>query len=363
MGKCTSTDINQEQSNTLLRAISSFIWADTNPSTIVDYVCAQLDIPAPETPAPEISAANWCLLTCISSCLFKYAVLTPPSSYTYVSKPTTYTCVVSCFPVFPGETSSSSGAGAPTGSAAAENLAKWKDEQADKVINNLFEGNMDWLQSMLNMSLTNLAITIASYSTWIAIQAEHLSEVTAANIMKRIGDAIETVAATLKKTQDFANAAVDMELALATGQTELIVPPIVVAQHAHFTGVILAKNVWGALTKQAGFITDFIGDTGEFIEHLGQFMHDAADMLWDLKTIAFSLACLATTIYHIKKQISDIVDRMDKAVKSTETMLSTSAATFESQIKNAVSEKVNMDEFNSKIKSTISGKARKLGIS
>jgi len=52
-----------------------------------------------DIPVPEVSATNWCLLTCISSCAFNNVTFTSDEIYTYIDKTRTYNCMVSCFPL------------------------------------------------------------------------------------------------------------------------------------------------------------------------------------------------------------------------------------------------------------------------
>ena len=350
MAACENIDITQDQTTEILQTIYVMLSTNVPPYTIVDYVCATVDIPSPNIPAPEVSATNWCLLTCISSCLYRHTYFTQPSTYTYFNKPETYTCLTSCFPIFPGESSSSGGGGAPADSPAAENLDKWNAEHQKNVLDQLKSGIV-WLQDILDRAFSNLAITCGSFAVWIAMLAEHYSEVTIANISKKIGAAIDWIAKAIKAGADILNGYATQAKAYLTGATDTN------AGHLHPTLKQLGHATQHAMTSIKGFLTDIMKNAGQYMEQIGDFLKDMADRMWDLKEIAFAAAALAAMIKEIISLIEWTFKRIKEIIKAAKKVIENIKDKYIDQAKNKVKEKVNIEKINGMIEPTSNNKS------
>ncbi len=347
MARCDNIVITLEEKDRIIPVLSGMIFADIAPSTIVDYICAEINIPLDE-PAPQVSATNWCLLTCISAAVFTTSLFTPPTSYTYVNKPYTYMRALTCFPVFPIEESGGGdgggGGGAPPNEAEVENLEKWKDEQIHNVELEL-ELGLEWLDDILHRAFLNLSITCASYAVWIAMLVEHMIEVTVATGVKQVGSKIKIVAETLANTADMAAAAADTAAAAVSESTEFIregsAPP-----HTHATVKIFLSNVKGAWSGLRNLLTKIVQHIGDAIEQIGQFLHDAADILWDSKEIAFAFASLAAMIHQIMILIEHTFMRIEDIIDAAMHTIETIAEKYAEQIMEKLGEILMIDEFN-----------------
>jgi hypothetical protein len=344
---CTNIDVTKEQTAEILQTIYTMISTNYPPYTIVDYVCAAVDISTDGVAAPEISATNWCLLTCVSSCLYKHSLFNAPSTYAYVNKPETYTCVTSCFPQFPMESASSSGGGVPPlSNAAIDNLSKWDGEQKKNVMDEL-EAGINWLKDILKRAFSNMSLTSASFAVWIAMLAEHLAEVTAANFTKKIGAAIDWISKAWKAAKDMANAAIDWAKTALTTKTDNNVD----TTWGHFS-----KAVQGALTKVGGFITDMMKNAGQYIEQLGEFLYDSADRLYDLKEIAFAALALGAMLKEIMDLIKWTYDRVKQIIKAALSIIETLKEKYLSQSTNKKAEKIDYMKYAGMIKDTVNNK-------
>ena len=347
MAACINIDVTKEQTTEILQTIYTMISTNYPPYTIVDYVCAAVDIPTDGVVAPEVSATNWCLLTCVSSCLFRHSLFNAPSTYMYINKPETYTCVTCCFPQFPMESAPSSGGGVPPPSSAAENnLAKWNDEQKKNVMDEL-ELGINWLKDILKRAFSNMSLTSASFAVWIAMLAEHLAEVTAANITKKIGAAIDWISKAWKTAKDMANAAIDWAMTALTTKTDNNVD----TTKDHFK-----KAIQGALTKIGGFITDMMKNAGQYIEQLGEFVYDSADRLYDLKEIAFAALALGAMLKEILDLIKWTYNRIKQIIKAALSVIETLKEKYLSQSANKKAEKVDYMKYAGMIKDTVNNK-------
>lgn len=344
------TDITKEQSSELLQTIYIMVSTNIPPYTIVDYVCAAIDIPSVGIPSPEISATNWCLLTCVSSCLYKNTLFTVPSTYTYINKPLTYTCLTSCFPVFP-ESSSGGGGGAPPPS---NSLAEWKAQQEANVLNEL-EKALEWLEDILKRAFENLGITCASFAFWIAMLAEHCSEITAANISKRIGAAIDWIAKALKSAADWASSvAARAKAAIASLTDGNTTGPVI---HLHPTSKQLLAHVQSGMAHVRTVLTDIMKNAGQYIEQAGDFVKDLADRVWDLKEIAFAAASLGSMVSQIVDLIDWTTGRIDETTEAATNVISNLNEKYSDQISNKIKEAVNNENFNGLIENTINNKS------
>jgi hypothetical protein len=399
MAACSNINVGQSQTEVLIATINEFISVDTAPYTIIEYVSSQLGLPQ-NTPLPIlVSSTNWCLVTCVSACLYENITFTPPETYVYTDKPTTYACVVSCFPVFtPGGGAAAGGggggggggaagggggaagggggaagggggggtAGGGSGGAAApapkslENLDVSRVSQLDAIEVHKEYGEY-WLEDVLDRAYIWLGVTIASFGVWIAMLAEHLVEITFADITKKIGEAIQTISKVLKATADRVMAFADKAMTSIEAITQAALPPyqlgsINATVHDAYNHMI--RSVQGALTKIQGFFTDDIDNIGSAIEQIGEFLNDAADILWDLKEIAFAFASLAAMIREFELLIDHTYDRLDEVIEAAQKTLDETDVKYLEQLAAKELEIEGLEEFNTFIEdSVVKGKS------
>ncbi|MDD4110019.1 MAG: hypothetical protein PHS54_00535 [Clostridia bacterium] len=306
MATC-NTNISKEQRDSLLYTISAMIYANYPPYTIVNYICTESGAPAP-------GEDDWCIVSCVSACVYRYSSFNNTlSSYEYNTPITTYACVSSCFPIFP----SSSCSGGESNSAkrgCSGNVKKWKQEHEQDTLKMLGFCNKSLLNS-LERTFLNMSLTCQSFAMTIAMFAEHLSEITLADITKKIGAAIAWVAKTYKSIKDFINSIINW--AKTSGEADIA---------GHFV-----KAVQDALTTLQGFLTDIIKDIGQYIEQIGEFLYDLADRMWDLKEIAFTIRSLSCMLNEIINTISWTFDRQTQCSKSSKTCTGSCNGTYSAQ--------------------------------
>lgn len=336
MSACSDIDITQEQKDSLLKAISILLSSDYSPQTIINYVCADVGLPVS-------GETNWCLLTCISSCVYKYTTFINPSSFVYSNKNTIYTCVTDCFPVFPSSNPNMSGGAAPSRTTDIENLAKWKAEQIKNVDKETLLA-IEWLIDILIRAFIVLAITCESFSNWIAMLATHLTQITLADITKKIGYAIEEIAKAMKKTIDLINASVNLALTSNESQTD----------EGKATTGHETKAAQDALTIICGFFTDIIRDMGRYIEESGEFSFDVADATWDMSEISFASASFGSQVAEINSHIAWTFKRIDETIFTSMKTKEDLNIKYADQIVNKVDQKSNLDSFNSLVENSSS---------
>jgi hypothetical protein len=306
MPACDNIDLSKDQSIAIMQTIQTMITGEYSPSSIVDYVCAECN-------TPEEGDTNYCLVTCVSACVYKYAVFTPPSTYSYNTPAITYACISACFPVF--KTSSCSGGGnSSVGRGCSDNVKNNKATQKKNMDGLLNKCNVSLLDQ-LSRSFTGLAITTASFALGLCMLAEHLSEITLANITKKIGASIDWIAKIWKSIKDMYNSAINW--AYTAGESDI---------SGHFK-----KALQDALTTLQGYLTDIMKNIGQYIEQIGEFLYDLADRMWDLKDIAFNYESLAAQMREKFTTINNIIERQTNAVSNCNECKSALDATYDAQ--------------------------------
>lgn len=344
MTTCTNTDITQEQSNTLLQTITVMVSADYPPYTIVDYVCAELGIPTDGVQAPEINNPNWCLLICVSSCIYsRYS----PAVFAYTNKSTLYTCITTCFPTLPeaAKTTSSGGSCAGGRTSCVGNCNKWK---ADRLTD--FAKRYDLSSTCLNdaiiAALAVLAITCSSYSARISILSEHLMEIILADITKKIGSAIDWIAKIYKMFKDMLNSVINW--GYTAGESDIT---------GHFI-----KATQDALTTLQGYITDNIKNLGQYIEQIGEFLYDLADRTWNMKDISNTVKSLSAMIAEVYIMLGWTNQRQQQVTTNTSKCGGVATSSFTAQAANAQNYANTIDQYKATVADTINSQSGKIDL-
>lgn len=287
MAACENIDLTKDQTTSLLQNIEAMLKSNALPQTIVQYVCTELGM-------PSINETNYCIIPCVSTCVHSYAIVsgTPPVA-TYKNINAALVCVKQCFPTF--STSSCSGSNTNTKSrGCSKNSKNNKDEQK----NNMNKCRGKCLKSLTDQILRcfiNLGISCSSYATTLSMIAEHLSEITFANLTKRIGAAIDRIAKIWKAIKDSINSIINWSKVAGEAAT---------SSGPSLTHLVKAAQ--DALTTLQGFLTDQLKNIGQYIEQIGQFLHDLADRMWDMKETAFCIRSLSSTINDVLDIVSNI---------------------------------------------------------
>lgn len=312
MAACENIDLTKDQTTSLLQNIEALLKSNALPQTIVQYVCTELG-------TPSINETNYCIIPCVSTCVYSYAVVsgTPPVA-TYKNVNAVLVCVKQCFPTF--STSSCSGSNTSTKSrGCSKNTKKNKEDQK----NNMNKCRGKCLKSLTDQRsrcFSNLGISCSSYATTLSMIAEHLSEVTFANLTKRIGAAIDWIAKIWKAIKDSTNSIINWSKVAGEAVTSSGPSP------TH-----LVKAAQDALTTLQGFLTDQLKNIGQYIEQIGQFLHDLADRMWDMKETAFCIRSLSSTINDVLDIVSNINNRQTVANNACNSCISTHSSLYNTQ--------------------------------
>lgn len=335
MSACANTDITIEQSNILLQTITVMVSTNYPPYTIVDYVCAELGIPTEGIPAPEIKDNNWCLLTCISSCIFtNYS----PTIFAYTNKSTIYSNIISCFPVLPEAAKACSKGGSCAGGRrdCVKNCNKWKTDRLNDLSKRMTFGTT-CLSDMLVAAFAVLSIISSTYSFRISMLSEHLMESVIADITKRIGAAIDWISKVWKATKEMIDAAVNWLYTI--GESDI---------PGHFK-----KAMQDAFTTLQGFITDNIKNVGQFIEQIGEFLNDLADQNWNLKDIAATMCALGAQISEVFIMVGWTNDRSQQVKANTKACGGVTSSSVSAQVTNATEYANTIDMYKATVEDTI----------
>ena len=331
---CKNINITPEESSTILVTLSTYIYQDYAPRTIVDYVCAAVDIPL-DMAEPQVSATNWCILTCVSGCVFRTSLFTAPSTYAYINKPLTYMCVTSCFPVasaVPPLSGSGGGGAAP----AESPLALWKDAQIVAVEEEEASA-IDWLEEMLDHAFVNLALTCASFALWIAMLVEHLIEITFGTLMELIGEAIRIISCIWRNVKDLLMGLLHLVMAGVNIMDDMGNTHIKTEQPSDL------QSAWSEITTA---FTGIFKCVGEKIEQSGQFIIDWGDIAWDVKQIAFAILSLAAMIKQIYEMIKATFERIVETIEAAYETIKNLIETYDEQILEKLGITAVIDEFN-----------------
>ena len=301
---CTNIDITDSQQQTILAVVSSFITANIAPQSIVWEISGYLDMPK-EDPQPPISSTNWCLVSCISSCLFRYSTYIPLlSSYKYET--TIMECVSSCFPITVIESLATSNEAetTPMEAAKAAQLASIDNEK---------DATIKWYKDEIDRAALLMGITVASFALQIAIYAEQagMEEIWAA--MQLIGKGISQ-AASIISTAIGGLFGSDAAKAAATNKTipsDRDVPLAAVLSEG------MVDNVFSETTQ-------VVADAGTTIESAGTIGSSITTIDHDTKNIALLLASLGAQlgefISFIKEMVKRIIETTTQAAAMKETI-------------------------------------------
>lgn len=340
MAACGAINLSDREISSILLTLSALIYADTSPHTIVNYLCAEVIMPT-DDPPPQISATNWCLVTCVSSCVYKHTTFISPSSYYYINKPATYFCVASCFPSTLTEEISSSGGGGS--SAAAGNLEKQMEEQI-KAKEKELDYALKWLFQMLDQDFIDLAMTLIGFGIYIAILIEHMIEFSLGHLISLIAAAIEKIWCVIKNTIELFQAL--LKLALASidikddaGNThmERTTPDALASAKKQ------VKEVFSALIKCFG---KAVQDTADWIMQI-------ADLTKDVKQLLFAILSLWLNIGQIWLAIEAIINRIMWEIEAVLDSIRALKENFMQQIMAMLGIQDVIDEFNRLVQEVI----------
>ena len=340
MAACSAIDLSDQEISSILLTLSTLIYADTSPYTIVDYLCAEVIMPT-DDPPPQISATNWCLVTCVSACVYNRSTFIPPSAYYYINKPVTYFCVASCFPsTLTEETSSSGGGGAAAAAGALEEQMaeqiKAKEDELDYALN--------WLSDMLDQDFWDLAITIIGFALWIWMLIEHLVEINLGYLIDLIADAIEKIWCVLKEAVELILALFKMMLAAVDIKDDVGNPHVTTSTPDSVT------DAW----KHVKEVFDaFIKCFGKAVQDAGNIIIELADIAWDIKEIIFAILSLVMNISQIWEAIEAIIDRITSEIEAVVDSIRALKENFMQQIMNMLGIQAVIDEFNGLVEDVI----------
>jgi hypothetical protein len=313
MAACDNIDLSKEQTNSILQNIEAMLRSNILPQTIVQYVCAELG-------TPDINETNYCIIPCVSSCVFSYATIsgTPPVAI-YRNIDSTITCINQCFPIF--STSSCSGSTTNTKSRGCSKNCNDNKKEQEKNMNKCRDKCIKSLMDQMIRCFDNLSIICSSYAMTLSMIAGHLSEITFANLTKRIGAAIDWISKVWKSIKDSANAIINWAKTAGEAATDEGAP----------TKGHLIKAAQDALTTLQGYLSDQLKNAGQYIEQIGQFLYDLSDRMWDIKEIAFCLKSLAAMINDVSNVINNITNRQNIANNACDLCISLSNSTYDMQ--------------------------------
>lgn len=285
-------DLNKERSDTLKQTVCAMVGAAYPNQTIVDYVCTEVGLPDPED-------QEYCLVECVSSALFKY------------NPPVVYTKIDACFPTFSSSTCSG-GDQSKQSRNCSGNCQQWKKEQTCKE-NDMFNSCNNHLLDYLSDVFGNMSLICASYALGILYIAEHLSEITWADITKRVGAAIDWIAKIWKNIRDLINGGVNWT-------------------YTQLESDSFIKASQDAMTILQGFITDVVKNAGQYIEQVADLLYDCADKKYDMKEIAFHLRSLKENLTSLYYVIENTFTRQVEALISDSASKASTAFNFGAQI-------------------------------
>ncbi len=340
MAACSAIDLSDQEISSILLTLSTLIYADTSPYTIVDYLCAEVIMPT-DDPPPQVSATNWCLVTCVSACVYNRSTFIPPSAYYYINKPATYFCVASCFPSTLTEEMSSSGGGGAA--AAAGHLQAQMDEQI-KAKEDELDYALGWLNDMLDQDFTDLAITIAGFAMWIAMLIEHLIEFNIGYLIDLIADAIEKIWCVLKNAIELILALLKMALAAVDIEDDVGNP------HVKTSTPDSVTDAWKHLKE---VFDAFIKCFGKAVQDVGNVIMELADIAWDIKEIIFAILSLAMNINQIWEAIEVIINRITSEIEAVIDSIRALKENFMHEIMGMLGIQAVIDEFNSLVEEVI----------
>jgi len=281
-------DITNEEWTTLYTNISTWIYTPVWPQTIVYSVCDFLDV----SKTIPVTSTNWCLLTCISSCLFYNTTFFAGTGFE-INQPSTLFCMTSCFEFEPeggpASTSTSAGGG---GSDAIDDLEREVDnlktsfENEKDNFEQSLEKTIDWYEDIIKRDLIALGIVVASYALWIMHLIEHLGEIKIALGIEGIGEIIECLVTLLKAIT------LGYEAGNAAAQASIVNTGLANG-HLHDTVARAAASAIDAASDAVGEAFESTSGAGSCTSTGGNIWGHIGDILLDLKRFAFSLGSLA----------------------------------------------------------------------
>jgi hypothetical protein len=285
-------NLNKEKSDTLKQTLCAMIEAAYSNQTIVDYLCAEVGL-------PDSNDQEYCLVKCVSSALFTY------------NPPVVYAKIDTCFPVF-SSSSCTGGDQSKNGRGCSGKASENKAKQCCNV-SNMYNSCNNYLLDYLSNLFGNMSIMCASYALGILYIAEHLAEITWADITKKIGASIDWIAKVWKNIKDFINSGINWSY------TELESDSFV-------------KALQDAMTIIQGFLSDIMKNAGQYIEQIADILYDYADRIYDLKEIAFHLRSLKEELMSIYYVIENTFTRQTEALTSELASKASTSINFDAQV-------------------------------